>query len=106
MGKKAFNPNPASIQNLLEHKREEILRIARRYGVINVRVFGSAARGEFSPESDIDFIIQLERDWSLLEHVAFMQELEDLLDRKVDVVVEEGLRGILRTTILKEAVPL
>jgi uncharacterized protein len=94
------------IEQLLKKERDTILAIADRYGVTNMRVFGSVARGEADAQSDIDFVVTLQKDWSLLEHIAFTQELEDLLGRKVDVVVEEGLRDIIRENVLNEAVPL
>jgi len=91
--------------DLLE-KREDILRIAARHGADNVRVFGSAARGEAGPDSDIDFLVEMEPGRSLLDHVALLQDLEDLLGREVDVVTEDGVYWLLRRRILKEAVPL
>jgi hypothetical protein len=69
-------------------------------------VFGSAARGEAGPESDIDFLIELEPDRSLFDHVALLQDLEDALGRKVDVVTEKGLHWYIRDRIKKEAAPL
>jgi hypothetical protein len=95
-----------SISELLQEKREEILRIAAEHGARNVRVFGSAARGEAGPESDIDFLIELEPDRSLFDHVALLQDLEDALGRKVDVVTEKGLHWYIRDRIKKEAAPL
>jgi predicted nucleotidyltransferase len=95
-----------TIQKALTAKRDEILQIAARYGASNVRVFGSVARGEAGPDSDVDFLVELEPNRSLLDHVALMQDLEDLLGRKVDVVAERGLREIIRERVLREAVPL
>ena len=95
-----------TIKELLKNNREEILRIAARYNVINIRVFGSAARGDADSNSDIDFVVELEQGWGLIEHLAFKQELEALLGRKVDVVVEQGLRDIVRDRVLSEATPL
>jgi hypothetical protein len=94
------------ISELLQEKREEILRIAAEHGARNIRVFGSAARGEAGPESDIDFLIELEPDRSLLDHVALLQDLEDALGRKVDVVTEKGLHWYIRDRVKREAVPL
>ena len=94
------------IEELLGSKREEILRLAEKHGAHNVRVFGSALRGEAGPGSDIDLLIDLEAGRSLLEHAALLLELEDLLGRKVDVVTERGLRPRVRDRILSEAQPL
>lgn len=94
------------IGELLKRNREEILRIAAKHGARNVRVFGSAARGESGPESDLDLLVELEPDRSLLDHAALIQELEELLGKKVDVVTENGVYWLLRRRILKDAKPL
>jgi len=87
-------------------KRSQILEIAKRYGAYNVRLFGSVARGDAGPESDIDFLINLEPGRSLLDHIALKQDLEDLLHRKVDVANEKGLKQRILRNALTEAVPL
>jgi predicted nucleotidyltransferase len=94
------------INDLLINKREEILQIAARHGVQNVRIFGSAARGEARPDSDIDFLVTLEIGRSLLDLARLLRELEALLGRNVDVVTEAGLRPRIRPQVLKEARPL
>ena len=81
-------------------------RIATEHGAHNVRVFGSLARGEDSPGSDVDILIELEPGRSLLDIVAIKQDLEDLLARKVDVVTEAALSPYIRDRILQEAVGL
>ena len=95
-----------TIQEQIDQKREQILEIASRHGAYNVRIFGSVARGEAGPESDIDFLVNLEPDRSLLDHIGLMQDLEDLLGRKVDVAVEKGLHWFIRNNVLSESVPL
>jgi len=94
------------INALLQQKREEILRIAAQHGARNVRVFGSVARGEARPESDIDFLVEMEPGRSLLDHVALLLDLEQLLGRKVDVATERGLKERIRVRVLREAAPL
>lgn len=95
-----------TLSELLSAKREEILRICDKYGARNVRVFGSAVRGEEREDSDIDFLVDLEPGRSLLDQVSLALELEELLGRKADVVTERGLHWLLRRRILKEARPL
>jgi predicted nucleotidyltransferase len=94
------------IEELLREKRDAILRIAARHGASNVRVFGSVARGEAGAQSDVDFLVELERGRSLLDHAALMIDLESLLGRRVDVATERGLKPRFREHILQEAVRL
>ncbi len=87
----------------LYKKRQEILHIAERYGAHNVRVFGSIARGEDQPESDVDLLVDMASGRSLLDLVRLGQDLEELLDRKVDVVTDASLHPALRDRIRAEA---
>lgn len=91
---------------LLKDKRAEILALAAKHGARSLRVFGSAARGDMSQESDIDFLVEMEEGRSLLDHVALWQDLEDLLGCEVDVVSEGGLHWYVRDRVLEDAVPL
>jgi predicted nucleotidyltransferase len=91
---------------LLEENRTAILRIAAKHGARRVRVFGSTARGTAGEGSDVDILVDLAEGRSLLDHVGLQQELEELLGRKVDVVVEGGISPYLEQRILAEAVPL
>ncbi len=90
----------------VRHHRDEILRLARKHGAENLRLFGSAARGEETPESDLDFLVDMEDGRSLVDHVALKQDLEELLGRDVDVVTERALHSHLRERVLQEAVAL
>ena len=94
------------VAQFLESSRDDILRIAWKHGARNVRVFGSAARGEDAPDSDVDFLVELEPGRSLFDHVALLQELEELLGRKVDLVEPEGLHWYIRDKVIAEAVAL
>ncbi len=96
----------AKINELLKSKRQEILAIAARHGARNVRVFGSVARGKAGPESDLDILVEMEPGRSLMDHIALMQDLEDLLGRKVDVVSDKALHWYIRDRVLAEATPL
>jgi hypothetical protein len=71
-----------------------------------VRIFGSAARGDDTIDSDLDVLVELEEGRSLVDHVAFRQDLEDLLEQEVDVVTEASLHPRIRERVLREAVPL
>ncbi|HLA26848.1 MAG TPA: nucleotidyltransferase family protein [Syntrophales bacterium] len=93
-------------ETLLKQKRRAVLALASKHGAKNVRVFGSAARGESDPESDIDLLVKMEDGRSLLDVSALVLDLQDLLGTKVDVVSEDGLYWLLRRKILKEARPL
>jgi uncharacterized protein len=94
------------INVMLEEKRDEILRLATQYGAANVRIFGSVARNEADQDSDIDFLVDMEPGRSLLDLGGLLMELNDLLDRSVDVVTEKGLKERLRERVLHEAIPL
>lgn len=91
---------------LLKTRRKEILEIAARNGAVNVRVFGSVARGENRPDSDIDFLVNLEAGRSLLDLARILRELNNLLGYPVDVITEAGLRPRIKPQVLKEARPL
>jgi len=93
-------------QTLLKNRREEILKIAARNGAVNVRVFGSVVRGENRPDSDIDFLVNLEVGRSLMDLARLLRELNALLGCPVDVVTEAGLRPRIKPQVLKEARPL
>ena len=94
------------IEELLGRQKHQILRIAALHGASNVRVFGSVARGEAGPDSDVDLLVDLEQGRSLLDHAALKVDLEQLLELPVDVATERGLKPRFREHILKEAIPL
>jgi predicted nucleotidyltransferase len=100
-----MNPG-ADIYTLLVQKRDEILSLAHRRGARNVRVFGSVARNEAREDSDIDLLIDLDPDRSLLDVGGLAMDLSLLLGRPVDVVTEAGLRERIRSRVLQEARPL
>lgn len=87
----------------LRARREEILRIARQHGAYNVRVFGSVVRGEAGVGSDVDFLIEMENGRTLYDLVGVIQDLEDALGRKVDVVTEPSLHWFIRDAVLSQA---
>ena len=95
-----------SIEETVYQKREEIRRIAESHGAYNVRLFGSVARGEAGPDSDVDLLIDVGENTSSWFPAGLILDLEELLGRKVDVVTEEALRPELRPYVLPEAKPL
>jgi predicted nucleotidyltransferase len=95
-----------AIDELLVEKRKDILRIARSHGARTVRVFGSVARGEAKPDSDVDVLVEMESGRSLLDLIAIKQDLEDLLSRNVDVVTEAAVSPYMRDAVVAEAVSL
>lgn len=90
----------------LRARRDEILRIAAQHGARNVRVFGSVARGEATPASDVDILVDLDPGYSLFDLGALLMDLQALLGLPVDVVTEKGLRARIRDEVLREAVPV
>jgi len=90
-------------QQLLKTHRKEILELASKHGATKIRVFGSVARGDAHPDSDIDFLVNLEAGRSLMDLARLLRELQTLLGREVDVVTEAGLRSRIRPQVLKDA---
>ena len=88
---------------LLRQRRPEILAIAARYGVGNIRVFGSTVRGEDSELSDIDLLVSMDKNRSLYDLIGFQQSIEKALGRKADVLTENAISRYLRDHILGEA---
>ena len=96
---------PITLDDLRQH-RDAIMKIAEQFGVRNIRVFGSVARGEPGPQSDVDLMIDLTREWSLLDRIDFIHALEDELGCKVDVAIASHLKDTIRQHALGDAVPL
>lgn len=90
----------------MRSKREQILQTAARFGIQRVRVFGSVARGTDDEQSDVDFLVELAPDRSLLDLGGFLYEMRSLLGTDVDVVTEKGIRKRIRERVLAEAVDL
>lgn len=94
------------LEHNLQAKRQEILQLATKYGAYNVRIFGSVARGEADSNSDIDFLVEMEPGRSLFDLGGLLMELQTLLNCRVDIVTEKGLRQRIRERVLNEAIPL
>ena len=91
---------------ILTAKRDEILRLAAQRGARNVRFFCSVVRGEAGPDSDVDFLVDLEPGRSLLDLGGLLADLQALLGRPVDVVTEPALHWYIREKVIAEAKPL
>jgi predicted nucleotidyltransferase len=95
-----------TIADRLRARRRHVLAAAARNGARNVRIFGSVARGEETPQSDLDVPVDLEPGRSLFDLGRLLMDLQALLGCRVDVVTEKGLRSRLRDRVLREATPL
>lgn len=91
---------------LIEDIKRKILPILQRYGVKRAGLFGSCVRGEIKEDSDIDILVEIEEDISLLDFVGIKLELEEALGRKVDLAEYSTIKPLLRERILEEQVVL
>jgi predicted nucleotidyltransferase len=92
-------------QRIREH-RDEILRVAGLHGAGNVLIFGSVARGEDTPESDVDLLVDITGDTTPWFPGGLVADLEQLLGQRVQVVIRRSLSPLIREAVLREAVPL
>lgn len=97
---------PNNLAALLQEKREDILRIAEKHGASNVRVFGSVAHGEARPDSDADFLVEIQPIRSLMDISGMVADLQGRLGHPVDLAEPEGLHQLVREKVLEEAVYL
>jgi hypothetical protein len=94
------------IAEQLKERRAEILRVAAKHGAVDVCVFGSVARGEDGPESDIDLLVNVGGQPSSWFPGGLVTELEEMLGRRVQVVTRRSLSPWIRESVLKDATPL
>lgn len=94
------------MHTLIETHRAEIVSLAERYGLYDVRVFGSMARGDANENSDVDLLVTAPEGTSGFALGGLLMDVSQLLGRKVDVVTERALRPSLRGRILQEAIRL
>jgi predicted nucleotidyltransferase len=95
------------IDDIIGDKREAVLALAAKYGAFNVRVFGSVARGEARPDSDVDFVMEFPDGTSIFDLAALWDELQTLLGREVDLVeIHERTKPYMRREIERDAVKL
>ncbi|GAB4528088.1 MAG: nucleotidyltransferase family protein [Anaerolineae bacterium] len=98
-------PRPPTL-DMLRARRDEILALAERYGAYNVRVFGSVARGDATPDSDVDLLVNFRKGTSLFELSGFWQDLQDLIGYEVNILSEGGLKTRFRNHIESDMLPL
>jgi len=91
---------------LLRTHRNDIIAAAARHDARSVRVFGSAARGDYTETSDVDFLVEMGEDATLFDRAALMVELRAILGCDVDVVTEKALKPRVRAHVLSEAIAL
>lgn len=94
------------IDDVIKAQRGAMLDLAARHGARRVRVFGSVARGDARPDSDLDLLVAMDDGRSLFDLIGLGQDLEELLGRRVDVVSEGGLSEHIRERVLAEAIAL
>ena len=90
----------------LQQMREKILQIARKHNAEKVYVFGSCARKEETPESDVDLLVEFNQNATLFDQVDIRDEMHSLLDCEVDVISKRGLNPFIKRRVLAEAVEL
>jgi len=94
------------MDQLIEQHRVEILAIAKKHGVTDVRLFGSMARNDADENSDVDLLVRPLQGTSLLDLGGLLMDAQELLGRSVDVVSERALHPAMREHVLREAVAL
>lgn len=90
----------------LRRERRRLLAAARRRGARDLRIFGSVARGEARPDSDVDLLVDLEPGRTLLDLAAFRREAAEILGAPVDVATPDMLKERIRAQVLADSVPL
>jgi len=89
---------------LKEEIKEKIISILVKHGIKRILVFGSYARNEATPESDLDLIVDFPEGTSLLDHVGIEIELSEALNMKIDLLSRNGISPYIKDNVLKEAI--
>jgi predicted nucleotidyltransferase len=95
-----------TLHMLRGEKRAEIIRLATMHGCHNIRVFGSVATGENRPDSDVDFLVDVDSDRTIFDLAQFLGDLRELLGTEVDVLESRSIHPYIRERVLGEAVSL
>ena len=85
----------------IEEVKKKIIPVLKQYGVIRASVFGSVARGEDRPDSDVDVLVEIPRPYGLIEFIGIKNALEDALDKKVDLVEYKSIKPRIKDNIIK-----
>ena len=88
----------------IEEIKERIIPILGRSGIKKAAIFGSLAKGEVKPDSDVDILVEIKSDMSLIDFIGIKIELEEALKMKVDLVEYETIKPIIKERILAEQV--
>jgi len=97
---------PKTGHQLPSTQRDTLISIAKKHGILKIKLFGSVARGEANPRSDLDLLVELPPKTNLLTLISIKREMEESLQRPVDLVTEAALSPYLRKQVLAEAIPL
>ena len=100
------NSAATTIRQRLDALKPQVLAVATRHGASNLRIYGSIATGREHPASDLDLLVDLPEDQSLLGMISLRQDLEDLLGCSVDVTEAATLHPLIRAQILEQALAL
>lgn len=100
---RAAGPRRRGTLTLVRGSRDRLLAAASRHGIRDVKVFGSVARGEDDPASDVDLLVDLDPDRTVLDLIGFKQAAEDILGVPVDAVAPRFLKRRVRSRAVREA---
>ena len=89
---------------LSEESKKKIISILVKYGIKKILIFGSYARNEATPNSDLDLIVEFPEGTSLLDHIGIEFELSEALNMKIDLLSQNGISLYIKDQIMKEAV--
>ncbi len=95
-----------TLEDLRTKYKPQIMAIAKKHGITDIRIYGSVARGEATEESDVDFLVRREKDGDAWGIGGFYYDMEQLLGCKIDVATDGGISKYIRDSVINEAKPL